>query len=55
MQNPVGAHFNYHTMRMEFVDFGAVVFNPVAQRNSSIRRGRLCAGSVFVLAVSAGT
>src|SRR3984957_12756072 len=31
MQHPVGAHFNYHTMRMELSSFGAVLFNPVAQ------------------------
>src|SRR5580692_6064479 len=31
MQNPVGAHFNIATMRMEVTDFAAVVFNPVAQ------------------------
>ncbi len=31
MQNPVGAEFNYETMRMELVDFGALIFNPVAQ------------------------
>uniref|UniRef100_UPI0038F6D705 cytochrome ubiquinol oxidase subunit I n=1 Tax=Streptomyces galilaeus TaxID=33899 RepID=UPI0038F6D705 len=31
MQNPVGASFNPDTMRMEVSDFGAVLFNPVAQ------------------------
>ncbi|HUN50468.1 MAG TPA: cytochrome ubiquinol oxidase subunit I, partial [Candidatus Sulfotelmatobacter sp.] len=31
MQNPVGATFNPDTMRMEIQDFGAVLFNPVAQ------------------------
>ncbi len=31
MQNPVGARFNPETMRMEVVDFTAVLFNPVAQ------------------------
>ncbi len=31
MQNPVGAAFNYQTMRMELVDFSALIFNPVAQ------------------------
>ena len=31
MQNPVSSVFNYETMRMELVDFGALIFNPVAQ------------------------
>ncbi len=31
MQNPVGSVFNYETMRMEMVDFAALIFNPVAQ------------------------
>ncbi len=31
MQNPVGARFNFATMRMEVTDFFAVLFNPVAQ------------------------
>ncbi len=31
MQHPVGSYFNFHTMRMEVKDFGAVLFNPVAQ------------------------
>lgn len=26
MQNPVGAAFNFETMRMELVDFGALIF-----------------------------
>jgi cytochrome d ubiquinol oxidase subunit I len=54
MQNPVGAHFNYHTMRMELSDFGAVVFNPVAQAKfvHTVAAGYVL-GSVFVLAVSA--
>src|SRR5258708_35139242 len=30
MQHPVGAHFNYHTMRMELSSFTEVLFNPVA-------------------------
>lgn len=28
---PVGAAFNFETMRMELVNFGALIFNPVAQ------------------------
>jgi cytochrome d ubiquinol oxidase subunit I len=31
MQDPVGAAFNYETMRMELADFWSVVFNPTAQ------------------------
>src|SRR6266850_590675 len=31
MQHPVGARFNFHTMRMELSSFGEVLFNPVAQ------------------------
>src|SRR6202042_920904 len=31
MNNPVGAHFNYETMRMELSSIFAVLFNPVAQ------------------------
>src|SRR5438874_598363 len=31
MQHPVGALFNYQTMRMELLSFGEVLFNPVAQ------------------------
>jgi cytochrome d ubiquinol oxidase subunit I len=29
MQHPVGARFNFHTMRMELSSFGEVLFNPV--------------------------
>jgi cytochrome d ubiquinol oxidase subunit I len=54
MQNPVGAHFNYHTMRMELSDFSAVIFNPVAQAKfvHTVAAGYVL-GSVFVLAISA--
>lgn len=54
MQNPVGAQFNDHTMRMELVSFGSVVFNPVAQAKfvHTVAAGYVV-GSVFVLAVSA--
>jgi cytochrome d ubiquinol oxidase subunit I len=54
MQNPVGAHFNYHTMRMELSEFGAVIFNPVAQAKfvHTVAAGYVL-GSVFVLAISA--
>ena len=54
MQNPVGAAFNPQTMRMEVVDFGAVLFNPVAQAKfvHTVSAGYVCA-SVFVIGVSA--
>src|SRR5258708_13633484 len=54
MQHPVGAHFNYHTMRMELSSFTEVLFNPVAQANivHSVAGGYVI-GSVFVLSVSA--
>jgi cytochrome d ubiquinol oxidase subunit I len=54
MQHPVGAHFNYHTMRMELSSFGAVVFNPVAQAKfvHTVAAGYVM-GSVFVLSISA--
>jgi cytochrome d ubiquinol oxidase subunit I len=54
MQNPVGAHFNYHTMRMELSSFSAVLFNPVAQAKfvHTVAAGYVM-GAVFVLAISA--
>ncbi|MBN8814417.1 MAG: cytochrome ubiquinol oxidase subunit I [Sphingomonas sp.] len=54
MQNPVGATFNSDTMRMEVSDFGAVLFNPVAQAKfvHTVSAGYVVA-SVFVLGVSA--
>ena len=54
MQNPVGAHFNYHTMRMELTSFSDVLFNPVAQAKfvHTVAAGYTM-GSVFVLAISA--
>jgi cytochrome d ubiquinol oxidase subunit I len=54
MQNPVGAHFNYHTMRMELSSFADVLFNPVAQAKfvHTVAAGYTM-GSVFVLAISA--
>ncbi len=54
MQNPVGAVFNYQTMRMEVSDFAAVMFNPVAQAKfvHTISAGYVT-GSIFVLAISA--
>ncbi|MFO7340397.1 MAG: cytochrome ubiquinol oxidase subunit I [Lysobacteraceae bacterium] len=54
MQNPVGAVFNPDTMRMEMVDFAAVVFNPVAQAKfvHTVSAGYVCA-AVFVTGISA--
>lgn len=54
MQNPVGAAFNYQTMRMEVTSFADVMFNPVAQAKfvHTISAGYVT-GSIFVLAISA--
>ncbi|MGA3001180.1 MAG: cytochrome ubiquinol oxidase subunit I [Acetobacteraceae bacterium] len=54
MQNPVGARFNLATMRMEVSDFGAVLFNPVAQAKfvHTVSAGYVT-GSMFVLSISA--
>jgi cytochrome d ubiquinol oxidase subunit I len=54
MQHPVGAHFNYRTMRMELSSFTEVLFNPVAQAKfvHTIAAGYVM-GSVFVLSISA--
>lgn len=54
MQNPIGAEFSYETMRMEMVDFGAVLFNPVAQVKfvHTVAAGYVT-GSMFVLGISA--
>ncbi|WP_133137499.1 cytochrome ubiquinol oxidase subunit I [Legionella rowbothamii] len=54
MQNPVGAYFDYQTMRMEVSSFFDILFNPVAQAKfvHTISAGYVT-GSVFVLSVSA--
>lgn len=54
MQHPLGAYFDFHTMRMEIKDFSAVIFNPVAQAKfvHTVSAGYVT-GSVFVLAISA--
>src|SRR5580692_5299451 len=51
MQHPIGAHFNYRTMRMELSSFADVVFNPVAQAKfvHTVAAGYVV-GSIFVLA-----
>ncbi|HSQ71914.1 MAG TPA: cytochrome ubiquinol oxidase subunit I [Rubrivivax sp.] len=53
MQNPVGAEFNYQTMRMEMNDFWAVVFNPDAQAKfvHTVSAGYVT-GAMFVLSIS---
>jgi cytochrome d ubiquinol oxidase subunit I len=54
MQNPIGAEFSYETMRMEMVNFGEVLFNPVAQVKfvHTVAAGYVT-GSMFVLGISA--
>ena len=53
MQNPVGAEFNYETMRMELTSMSAVFFNPVAQAKfvHTVAAGYVTA-CMFVLGVS---
>lgn len=54
MQNPVGAEFNFQTMRMEVSSFYDILFNPVAQAKfvHTISAGYVT-GAIFVLAISA--
>jgi cytochrome d ubiquinol oxidase subunit I len=54
MQYPVGAEFNFETMRMEVTDFAAVLFNPVAQSKfvHTVSAGYVT-GAMFVLSISA--
>jgi cytochrome d ubiquinol oxidase subunit I len=54
MQNPVGAEFNFETMRMEMTSFSELIFNPVAQVKfvHTVSAGYVT-GSMFVLAISA--
>ncbi len=54
MQNPVGATFNPHSMRMEVSSFADVLFNPVAQAKfvHTVSAGYVT-GAIFVMAVSA--
>ncbi|MEZ8142355.1 cytochrome d terminal oxidase subunit 1 [Enterovibrio norvegicus FF-33] len=54
MQNPVGAEFNFESMRMEMVSFAEVVLNPVAQVKfvHTVAAG-YTTGAMFVLGISA--
>lgn len=54
MQHPVGAEFNYDTMRMELTSFAEIFFNPVAQVKfvHTVAAGYVT-GSMFVLGISA--
>ncbi len=54
MQNPVGAEFNYETMRMEVTSFSELIFNPAAQVKfvHTVAAGYTTA-SAFVLGISA--
>lgn len=53
MQNPVGAEFNYETMRMEVSNLSEIFFNPVAQVKfvHTVAAGYV-AGAMFVLGIS---
>jgi cytochrome d ubiquinol oxidase subunit I len=53
MQNPVGAEFNFETMRMELTSFADLFFNPVAQVKfvHTVAAGYVT-GAIFVLGIS---
>lgn len=53
MQNPIGAEFNYETMRMELASFADVILNPVAQVKfvHTVAAGYTTA-ALFVLGIS---
>lgn len=54
MQYPIGAEFNFNTMRMELSSFPELFYNPVAQVKfvHTVAAGYVT-GAVFVLAISA--
>ena len=53
MQHPVGAVFNFETMRMELTSFSQLFFNPTAQVKFVHTLGAgYVAASIFVLAIS---
>ncbi|MDP8568870.1 cytochrome ubiquinol oxidase subunit I [Methylophilus aquaticus] len=53
MQNPVGAAFNWHTMRMEMTNFWDILMNPDAQVKfvHTVSAGYVT-GAMFVLSIS---
>ncbi|GAA0365851.1 cytochrome ubiquinol oxidase subunit I [Bowmanella denitrificans] len=53
MQYPVGAEFNFESMRMEMTSFAEVMFNPVAQVKfvHTVSAGYVT-GAMFILAIS---
>ena len=53
MQNPVGAAFNFETMRMELTSIREVILNPVAQAKfvHTVGAGYVT-GAIFVLAIA---
>lgn len=53
MQNPVGAEFNWHTMRMEMTSFWDILMNPDAQVKfvHTVSAGYVT-GAMFVLSIS---
>ncbi|OED44901.1 cytochrome d terminal oxidase subunit 1 [Endozoicomonas sp. (ex Bugula neritina AB1)] len=54
MQNPVGAEFNFETMRMEMTSFADVILNPVAQvKFIHTAAAGYTTASIFVLSISA--
>lgn len=54
MQNPVGAYFDFKTMRMQVSNLTDIFFNPVAQAKfvHTVSAGYVT-GAIFVLAISA--
>lgn len=54
MQHPVGAYFDFHTMRMEVSSFFDIFFNTVAQARfiHTVSAGYVT-GSMFILSISA--
>lgn len=53
MQNPVGSHFNFETMRMEMTNFLSLWLNPVSQTKFlHTLTASYVSGAFFVLAIS---
>ena len=54
MQNPVGAYFDFETMRMQLSSFSDIFFNPVAQvKFIHTMSAGYTVGAVFVMGISA--